>query len=480
MIPTPLGVSETGAKPGGADALRVSPANQMPSRAWLGMPRRLRSELAARPAAQNFAWLLADRGVRLAVGIVVGSWSARYFGAGNFGLLNYAMALVAIFGSVIPLGMDALVVREIIRDESAAGHWIGTVMGFRALTACGCAVLSVLAVLLLRPGEMPALAIVSVLAAGTIAQTLESGELLFEARIQMRRLVIPRLGLFFVMNALKIGLIIAGLSVFWFAVLFALEISFSGLLTYLFVRGGLGPQNPLRFDFARGWHLLRDSWPLAISGLVVIIYMKIGLIIIGSLLGNAAVGIYAAAIRAPEAANFIPMVLASSLLPGLLKTRELGAKVYNAALLRNFRIFALIAYAVCLPLSLGARWIIHLLFHDAYAASAPVMMVYVWSLVFAFLGVARGAYLLNERFTRLALFFSVTGLVVNLVCNWLLIPRLGVMGAAIATVLSYSISVLFSSFLIPSMRNVARLQCLALISPWMALRRDTDEKLQAQ
>jgi Na+-driven multidrug efflux pump len=108
------------------------------------------------------------------------------------------------------------------------------------------------------------------------------------------------------------------------------------------------------------------------------------------------------------------------------------------------------------------------------------MMVYVWSLVFAFLGVARGAYLLNERFTRLALFFSVTGLVVNLVCNWLLIPRLGVMGAAIATVLSYSISVLFSSFLIPSMRNVARLQCLALISPWMALRRDTDEKLQAQ
>jgi PST family polysaccharide transporter len=452
----------------------------MPSRNWLGISGRIRSEWAARPSAQNFAWLIADRGVRLVVGILVGSWAARYLGVANFGLLNYAMALVAIFASVIPLGMDALVVREIIRDESASGHWIGTVMGFRALIASGCAALSVVAISVLRPGDKLALAVVSVFAAGTIVQTLESGELLFEARIQMRRLVVPRLGLFFLMNALKIGLIMAGLSLFWFAALFALEISFSGLLTFLFVRRALGSDKPLRFDFARGLYLLRDSWPLAVSGLAVVIYMKIGLIIIGGLLGNAALGIYAAAIRMPEAANFIPTVLAASLLPGLLKNRELGPALYNFALLRNFRAFVLIAYAVCLPLSLGAHWIIRILFHNAYAASAPVMMVYAWSLLFVFLGVARGAYLMNERFTRLSLLFSLAGLVVNLVCNFLFIPRFGVMGAALATVLSYSVSALVSSFFVPSLRTLARLQCLALVTPWMVLRRDSGPRPQSQ
>jgi polysaccharide transporter, PST family len=447
---------------------------------WGFVPQRFRSALAARPAAQNFAWLVADRGVRLSVGVIVSSWSARYFGVANFGLLSYATALVAIFAAIIPLGMDALVVRDIIRDESVAGHMIGTAMGFRGVTACACAMLSVLAVLALRPGEKVLLEIVSVLAVGFIAQTLESGELLFQARIQMRRLVVPRLALFLVMNVLKVGLIMAGLSVFLFASLTALEMIVSGLLSYFFVRRALGSGYLLRFDLTRGWGLLRDSWPLAISGLAIIIYMKIAMIIVGSLMGNAAVGIYAAATRVPEASNFIPTVLGSSLLPGLIKNHELGAEFYDAALLRYFRINVLIAYGVCLPLSLGAPWIIKMLFHDAYMASAPVMAVYVWSAMFVFLGVARAQHLLNERLTGLSLLFSLAGLIVNLFCNFLFIPRFGVMGAAFATLFSYSISALFSSFLVPSTRKIGRLQCLALVSPWMVLRRNTGSIAQAK
>ena len=84
------------------------------------------------------------------------------------------------------------------------------------------------------------------------------------------------------------------------------------------------------------------------------LYMKIGVIIVGTLLGNAALGIYAAAIRVPEAANFIPMVLASSLLPGLVKSRERSAESYNFALLRYLRINMLIASAICVPLTVGA------------------------------------------------------------------------------------------------------------------------------
>jgi PST family polysaccharide transporter len=447
---------------------------------WSNIPRRFRSGLAARPAAQNFAWLLADRGVRLAVGIIVTSWAARYFGLANFGLLNYAMALVAIFAAIIPLGMDALVVRDIIRDESAAGDLIGTVMGFRGVTACVCAILSIVAAILLRPGEKLLVWIVSIIAVGYIAQTLESGELLFQARIQMRRLVVPRLALFLVMNGLKIALIMAGLRLFWFAILTGLEMVVSGLLTYVFVRRALGPVNRLCFEFQRGWELFRDAWPLAVAGLAVILYMKIGMIIVGSLLGNAALGIYAAAIRVPESMTFISIVLASSLLPGLIKNRELGAKHYDAALLRYFRINVLIAYGVCLPLSFGAPWIIRVLFHNAYAAAAPVMMIYVWSLVFVFLGVARGQHLLNERLTGMALLFSLAGLGVNLVCNFLFIPIFGVMGAAIATVASYSVSALFSSFFVPSTRQLARLQCLALISPWLILRRNAAQRVQPQ
>ena len=97
--------------------------------------------------------------------------------------------------------------------------------------------------------------------------------------------------------------------------------------------------------------------------------------------------------------------------------------------------------------------------------------------MFVFLGVAGIQYLLNERFTKLSLVFTVLGLATSLICNFLFIPRLGVMGAAIATLVSYSVSGLFASFLFPATRSMARLQCLAIVSPWMIFRPGTFRKL---
>jgi PST family polysaccharide transporter len=440
-------------------------------RSLLGVVQRAHLKFTARPSAQNFVWLIADRGLRLAIGVLVSSWSARYLGVANFGLLNYALALVAIFAGIIPLGMDGLVVREIIRNESAAGQWVGTVMGFRGMVATLCAGFSIVGTMLIRPGDaatyVATLKVVTIFAICTIAQSMESGELLFQARIQMRRLILPRLGLFFVMNVMKIGLIVMGMSVFWFAMLTGLEMVVSGTLTLIFVRRALGKGNPLGFSFSRGWKLLHESWPLALSGLAVIIYMKVGMVIVGKLLGDAALGIYAAGIRIPDSGNFIPMVLASSLLPSLIKNRELGPEAYEKALMRFFRINVLIALAVCIPITVGAPWIVNILFHRAYDGAIPVMMIYVWSFLFVFLGVARTQYLLNERLTKLSLLFSVVGLIVNLVCNFLFIPRFGVVGAAAATVVSQMGSAFLASFIVPATRRLARLQALALVTPWM-------------
>jgi PST family polysaccharide transporter len=343
-------------------------------------------------------------------------------------------------------------------------------MGFRGAATCICALLSIATAKLLRPGEELTLAIVIVFGIGCIGQSLESGEILFQARTDMRRLIIPRLGLFLVMNTLKVVLILMGMTVLWFAVLTALEMILSGLLTCLMVSRALDPGERLRFEWARGCRLLQESWPLAVASFMVIVYMKVGQILLGSLLGDAAVGIYSAAIRVPEATNFLPMVLASSMLPGLVKSRERSPAEYEQALLRYFRINILIAFAICLPLSLGAPWIIHFLFHKNYAAAAPIMAVYTWSMLPIFLGVSRGQHLLNEKRTGYLLFFSVFGLIINLACNFFLIPRIGAMGAAVATVASQTCSAFLASFLLPYTRRLACQQSLALITPWLALR----------
>jgi len=183
-------------------------------------------------------------------------------------------------------------------------------------------------------------------------------------------------------------------------------------------------------------------------------------------MGDSALGIYAAAIRIPEAATFLPMVLASSLLPSLLRSRAESPRIYEVALQRFFRINTLLAFSICLPVSLAAPWLIRILYGPAYSDAGPVLAVYVWSLLFVFLGVARGQHLLNELLTRLPLWFSGCGLAVNLLGCFLLIPRFGAMGAAVATVLSAFVSAFLSSFMHPKTRTLGRQQWLAMLTPW--------------
>lgn len=439
----------------------------MNATALLSMPRNLGIQLRRSSAASNFLWMASDRGARLLVGILVGGWSARYLGKANYGLINYVLGLIALFTAVGPLGMDGLAVREIIREPRSAGVWLGTVLAFRfaATFLCGCLTMAVVTAYL-RPGEPLTAALTLVLGIGVLAQSMESGDLLFQARTQMRRMVVPRFSLFLAINVLKITLILNHFSLMWFASITALEQILGGFVTFYMVRRHLNDGGPLQFDLERGLTLLRQSWPLAIAGLFVVGYTRIGPIILGAHFSDDALGVYYAAIRIPESGNFLPALLASSLLPGLMRSGHSTSQAYRAALLRFFRINALVGYLICIPLSAGAPWIIHLLFGRTYEAAVPLMSVVAWSIPFIFMGVARGQHLMNERLTTLPTLFSALTLMVNVTANLILIKPLGLMGASLATVLAQAVSGVACSLLIPKLRWVARLQILALLTPW--------------
>src|SRR5262249_30002825 len=151
-------------------------------------------------------------------------------------------------------------------------------------------------VYLLRPGEPLVLGLVAMLAFGTVWQGLETAELWFQANIQMRLLVVPRLGLFFAVNAIKVWIVLNNGSLGAFVILSSVELAVGGLLTFALIRWGRSGLGRLHFDLSRGWRLVQECWSLALSGLVVILYMKVGQLLIAGLLDDAALGVYSAAI----------------------------------------------------------------------------------------------------------------------------------------------------------------------------------------
>jgi len=74
--------------------------------------------------------------------------------------------------------------------------------------------------------------------------------------------------------------------------------------------------------------VFEDSWPLMITGVVIMIYMRIDQVMIKAMLDNKAVGNYAAAVKLSEAWYFIPMVICSSLFPAIINAKEVSEQFY--------------------------------------------------------------------------------------------------------------------------------------------------------
>lgn len=433
--------------------------------AWARLRR-----LLERGAARNFLWLALDQMLRLMVGMVVGVWAARHLGPVHFGLLSYAGAAIFVVAGVASLGMDGLVVQKLVDAPEKRGRWIGTAMVFRLATSALLACAVWLAVGILRPEDALTRLLVAVLGVGFVLQSLESGQLDYQARSRMGDLILPRLGVFLLVTLLRVVLLWRGLGVEWFAGLVMFEQAACGFLTLAMVRMELGSGLRLGVDWRDGFELLRRSWPLAIAAAAVGAYMKAGQLMVGELMDGDTLGQYSAGIRIPEIIGFVPMILANSMLPVLARRHREGREAYLQALLQYFRLNFLGILMVSVVLSVGAAPLIRVLYGPPYAGAAAVLAIYAWTLVFVAAGIARSQHLLLENRNSLSLTFTVVGLGLNLAANLALIPRFGAVGAAVATVVSYAGQAFLSSFLFPETRAVGRLQAIALATPWAALR----------
>jgi O-antigen/teichoic acid export membrane protein len=102
--------------------------------------------------------------------------------------------------------------------------------------------------------------------------------------------------------------------------------------------------------------------------------------------------------------------------------------------------------------------LVTLLYGEAYRAAGQVLTIHIWAGIFVFLGVASTKWFITEGLQKYSSINTAFGAVANVLLNFLLIPRYGIYGAAIATVMSYAISAYFMNFVFQiSRKNFYRL-----------------------
>lgn len=436
-----------------------------------------------RKITANTGWLFFDNVLRLIGVVVVNAWVVRYLGPEWYGDLSYALAFTALFTPLATFGLSNIVIRELVQDAEHIPQILSSAFAIMMVSSSIATIAPILLIFLLRPDDSSARELVFILAIGTLFQPFTLVDSWFQSQLLSKYTVYARNIALAAASALKIVCVMAHAPLLLFAGLYTLE---SGLFLLVLV---IVYQRRADRNIFTGWGsrldrikpLLRDSWPLLFEGVAVMIYMRIDQTMLGQMLhgdeGSRTVGLYAAAVRLSEVWYFIPAAIVSSVFPSIVRSKGLNRSEYYDRIQWLFNVITLLSYVIAITMSIFAGFTVNLLYGSEYQDAAPVLVILTWANVWVSLGLARGAIVRSENKQIFTLVGSLLGAVSNILLNLLLIPRLGAIGPAIATTISYGISAYGSSFLFPSLRHLGKMQTLALIypNPIKGLRRDQQQ-----
>jgi O-antigen/teichoic acid export membrane protein len=424
-------------------------------------PAFIRRRIEHRPnllkIVDNIGWLFFDKILRMGVGLVVGVWIARYLGPEQFGLLSFATAFVGLFGAIAGLGLRDVVVRDIVRDPSSKEETLGTAAVLQFIGSLIAYGLILGMIFWLRPDDALAKALVAILGSMMLFKASEVVVYWFESQVQSKYTVWVQNGSFLVFAAIKVGLILNNAPLIAFAWATIAEALMVALLLGVML-GLRGPRlHHLRITLERAKSLLKNSWPVLLSGMVLMVQARIDQIMLGQMVGDSEVAQYSVALRLVETAAVGSMLLHSTFSPSIIEAKRNSENLYFNRLSAFYKLNMLVAILIAVPIALFSYPIIHILFGSEYGPAVPILALMTLRLIFAHVGVPRGIYLLNENLLKYSAFTMAIGTIVNILLNYLLIPSYGGIGATVASLISFSVTIFFIDIVYKKTRENARL-----------------------
>ena len=408
----------------------------------------------------NAFWLFFDRFVRLGMGMFVGIWMARYLGPSDYGELNYATAIVGLFSILSTLGLDSIIIKKIIDHPLEQSLYIGTSFFIRVAGSFLTLIVCALWALIFDQNNVTVLIITCLLALNPFFLCFDVIDYIFQSKLKSRNTVIAKNAAFIICSIIRVILLIKGCSLLLLVVTYVIEALLGAIGLALFYR--FPNIFNWRFNLNIAKIIFKESWPLILSGVIVLLYMRVDQIMIDRILGPKEVGLYSVSVKFTELWYFIPMILTSTLYPKLISLKNDKIRYYKLCLQLLKGLFA-ISFSISIIMTLFSTTLIHMLYGNAYINAAFALKISIWTGVFVFWGVGVANILIIEDLNIHNLKKSIHGVIINIALNFILIPKFGINGAAMATLVSQFYASYIYYLLNRSTRHIFLLQTKSIL-----------------
>lgn len=418
---------------------------------------------AVRRILGNSGWMMGEQLLKLVGGLLIGILIARHLGVAKFGELGFAMAYTGLFAIVGTLGLNRIGVRELVTakvEGRDAETILDTMLVMRVGVALLLAALSIGLSWSLFPDK---LLLIAILAPMFLFSSFDVVALWFESQTLAKRTSSARSLSYLLVIGFRVALLALGAGVEWFVAAYLLEIVGGAVALFIVYRRADGRFHPRRFDRALAVRLIRESWPEIIAGFAGLLYIRLDQVMLGMMMDDHAVGIFAVASRLSESWYFIPIALVSSTFPSIVRVREVDPQLYVRRIGHLMRGLVALSYGAILATTLLAPIVVPMLYGAEYRDSATVLTIHIWCGLFMALGLASGSWIMAEKRVKLNLYRNLCGAAANIILNLLLIPPYGPIGASFATLASLIVAYMLFDMVVPEMRAISRAKWRALL-----------------
>jgi O-antigen/teichoic acid export membrane protein len=389
----------------------------------------------------NSMWILLEKSARIISGLLVGVLVARFLGTTQFGTIYYGLTIIGIMAIFSTLGLDSLVVRELITRSNDENKILGTALGLRLGGSLVAIVGSIIYSLLRDPASTTF--IVFLLSLSMLFQSFNVIDFYFQSQVKGKYTAINQVITLFISALIKLLLIYLEAPLVYFAAMAAFEALLSAFIQWRFYKKFGGHISHWKFSLPESKHLVYLTLPIILSSFIQMLYTNAdGILIARFLRDMGLVGQYGAAVRISQASYFIPVAICAAVFPGIVNNRN-NAALQETRLTQLYSLMLWGALFIIAGAMLTGDWVIGNLYGPKYPLAPEVFKLHVWSILPVFWGTAWGMWMLAEQKQKYVVGMQVLNAIIILGSELVLIPRLGILGAAWAVIVGSYIALLY-------------------------------------
>ncbi len=399
------------------------------------LKNKILSKLKLGNVSKNISWILLQNVYTMILSLILTGLVARHYDTTGYGIINFALSYVSLFSFIAIFGTNHIILKDLTESKYDNGVVLGSNLFIRIVLSIIALIISQsISLFIYDTNTNIAILLFNI---NTVLCCSDIITYYAQSKIQNKFISISKIVSMTVFSILRIIAIVFNFNIMLYISLYLVEtIIYTIMLIWAYKKIRSEKINwKINRDYL--FVLLNKSKYYALAALMVTIYMKIDQVMIGTIFSSKSeVGIYSAAVRIAEIWTFVPLSVITSYKPIIIDSKEKNNGNYYPNLKKLYSIVSAICFVFSIFVIALGKLGIHILYGENFNGAYIPLIIIVFGIWIGVLGNIHYLWMTCENKEKYSLFYSFCGCISNIILNSILIPKCGIIGAAIATLIS--------------------------------------------